>query len=96
VISAAWLDVEHAVSETAVKIVAARIAAALISFCTFVPFLSNGHGLEVLPALALPKSGLTVEDKLVFLSDRLHRTPVYFNGKRKPPTKGQGFSANRL
>jgi Cu/Ag efflux pump CusA len=53
---------EQAVSETAVRIVAAKTAAALISFCTCVPFLLNGHGLEVLPALALPKSGLTVED----------------------------------
>ncbi len=66
----------HAASEIETNAVAAIAAIDLISFRTFVPFLLNGHGLEVLPALALPKSGLTVEDYLVFLSDRLHRTPV--------------------
>jgi hypothetical protein len=73
-----WFDAAgaHAAIEIETNAVAAIAAIDLMSFRTFVPFLLNGHGLEVLPALALPKSGLTVEDYLVFLSDRLHRTPV--------------------
>jgi hypothetical protein len=37
-------------------------AIAVNFFCTFVPFSRVGHGLEVLPALALPRSGLTVDN----------------------------------
>jgi hypothetical protein len=53
---------EQAASEIEMNAAAAIAAIVLMSFRTFVPFLLNGHGLEVLPALALPKSGLTVED----------------------------------